>query len=84
MYEFIDVCDEDIFDEIWLVEYYFVFIQGQVGKVEYVLVFGDILVIQSDCGGQVIYYGLGQQVMYVLLDFKCCKLGVWELVMLLE
>lgn len=45
---------------------------------------GDILVIQSDCGGQVTYYGLGQQVMYVLLNLKRCKLGVRELVTLLE
>lgn len=53
------MCNDEDQDEIWLVEYDFVFIQGQVGKVEYVLMFGDILVVQVDCGGQVIYYGFG-------------------------
>ncbi len=45
---------------------------------------GDIPVIQSDRGGQVTYHGPGQQVMYVLLDLKRRKLGVRELVTLLE
>ncbi|HGS6421611.1 TPA: lipoyl(octanoyl) transferase LipB, partial [Klebsiella variicola subsp. variicola] len=58
--------------------------QGQAGKAEHVLVPGDIPVIQSDRGGQVTYHGPGQQVMYVLLDLKRRKLGVRELVTLLE
>ena len=41
-------------------------------------------VIQSDRGGQVTYHGPGQQVMYVLLNLKRRKLGVRELVTLLE
>lgn len=45
---------------------------------------GDIPVIQSDRGGRVTYHGPGQQVMYVLLDLKRRKLGVRELVTLLE
>lgn len=45
---------------------------------------GDIPVIQSDRGGQVTYHGPGQQVMYVLLNLKRRKLGVRELVTLLE
>ena len=40
--------------------------------------------IQSDRGGQVTYHGPGQQVMYVLLNLKRRKLGVRELVTLLE
>ncbi|WP_116332994.1 lipoyl(octanoyl) transferase LipB, partial [Escherichia coli] len=61
-----------------------VFTQGQAGKAEHVLVPGDIPVIQSDRGGQVTYHGPGQQVMYVLLNLKRRKLGVRELVTLLE
>lgn len=58
--------------------------EGQAGKAEHVLVPGDIPVIQSDRGGRVTYHGPGQQVMYVLLDLKRRKLGVRELVTLLE
>lgn len=84
MHDFTDRRDETTPDEIWLVEHLPVFTQGQAGKAEHVLVPGDIPVIQSDRGGQVTYHGPGQQVMYVLLDLKRRKLGVRELVTLLE
>ncbi|MFP2238107.1 lipoyl(octanoyl) transferase LipB [Pseudescherichia vulneris] len=84
MHDFTDHRDETTPDEIWLVEHQPVFTQGQAGKAEHVLVPGDIPVIQSDRGGQVTYHGPGQQVMYVLLDLKRRKLGVRELVTLLE
>ncbi len=76
--------DDSTLDEIWLVEHYPVFTQGQAGKAEHILMPGDIPVIQSDRGGQVTYHGPGQQVMYVLLNLKRRKLGVRELVTLLE
>ncbi|RJT19109.1 lipoyl(octanoyl) transferase LipB [Buttiauxella izardii] len=84
MHEFTDTRDENTADEIWLVEHERVFTQGQAGKAEHVLVPGDIPVIQSDRGGQVTYHGPGQQVMYVLLNLKRRKLGVRELVTVLE
>lgn len=84
MHDFTDRRDETTPDEIWLVEHPSVFTQGQAGKAEHVLVPGDIPVVQSDRGGQVTYHGPGQQVMYVLLDLKRRKLGVRELVTLLE
>nr|WP_159464330.1 lipoyl(octanoyl) transferase LipB [Scandinavium goeteborgense] len=84
MHDFTDRRDESTPDEIWLVEHQPVFTQGQAGKAEHVLVPGDIPVVQSDRGGQVTYHGPGQQVMYVLLDLKRRKLGVRELVTLLE
>ncbi|MNC13017.1 Octanoyltransferase [compost metagenome] len=84
MHEFTDTRDETTLDEIWLVEHERVFTQGQAGKAEHVLVPGDIPVIQSDRGGQVTYHGPGQQVMYVLLNLKRRKLGVRELVTILE
>ncbi len=83
MHEFTDTRDDSTLDEIWLVEHYPVFTQGQAGKAEHILMPGDIPVIQSDRGGQATYYGPGQQVMYVLLNLKCCN-GVRELVTLLE
>lgn len=84
MHEFTDTRDENTADEIWLVEHERVFTQGQAGKAEHVLLPGDIPVIQSDRGGQVTYHGPGQQVMYVLLNLKRRKLGVRELVTVLE
>jgi len=84
MHEFTDTRDDTTLDEIWLVEHERVFTQGQAGKAEHVLVPGDIPVIQSDRGGQVTYHGPGQQVMYVLLNLKRRKLGVRELVTILE
>ena len=84
MHDFTDSRDESTPDEIWLVEHLPVFTQGQAGKAEHLLMTGDIPVIQSDRGGQVTYHGPGQQVMYVLLNLKRRKLGVRELVTLLE
>lgn len=84
MHDFTDSRDDTTPDEIWLVEHYPVFTQGQAGKAEHLLMTGNIPVIQSDRGGQVTYHGPGQQVMYVLLNLKRRKLGVRELVTLLE
>lgn len=84
MHDFTDMRDDTTPDEIWLVEHLPVFTQGQAGKAEHLLMTGDIPVIQSDRGGQVTYHGPGQQLMYVLLNLKRRKLGVRELVTLLE
>jgi len=84
MHDFTDTRDDTTPDEIWLVEHHPVFTQGQAGKAEHVLAPGDIPVIQSDRGGQVTYHGPGQQVMYVLINLKRRKIGVRELVTLLE
>ena len=70
MHDFTDSRDDTTLDEIWLVEHLPVFTQGQAGKAEHLLMTGDIPV--------------SQQVMYVLLNLKRRKLGVRELVTLLE
>ena len=84
MHEFTETRTESTPDEIWLVEHNPVFTQGQAGKAEHVLSPGDIPVIQSDRGGQVTYHGPGQQVMYILINLKRRKLGVRELVTVME
>lgn len=84
MHDFTDTRDDTTPDEIWLVEHNPVFTQGQAGKAEHVLSPGDIPVIQSDRGGQVTYHGPGQQVMYILINLKRRKLGVRELVTVME
>ncbi len=70
MQQFTDNRNASTTDEIWLVQHPAVFTQGQAGKPEHLLNPTNIPVIQSDRGGQITYHGLGQQVMYVLIDIK--------------
>lgn len=84
MQHFTDHRDEDTLDELWLVEHPPVFTQGQAGKEEHLLTTGDIPVVKVDRGGQVTYHGPGQQVIYFLIDLKRRKLGVRQLVTLIE
>ena len=71
-------------DEIWLLEHLPVFTQGQAGKAEYIINPGDIPVVKSDRGGHVTYHGPGQITAYILIDLKRLKLGVRDLVSLIE
>ncbi len=76
--------DENTTDEIWLLEHKPVFTQGQAGKEEYILMPGDIPVVKSDRGGHVTYHGPGQITAYILVDLKRLKIGVRDLVTLIE
>lgn len=76
--------DADTPDELWLVEHPPVFTQGLNGRPEHVFALGDIPLIRTDRGGQVTYHGPGQRVAYTLLDLQRLRLGVKELVAILE
>lgn len=76
--------DEQRDDEIWLLSHKPVYTQGQAGKAEHVLNPGNIPVVQIDRGGQVTYHGPGQLVVYLLLNVKRRKLGIRNLVDLIE
>lgn len=71
-------------DEIWFVEHFPVFTQGQAGKEEHMLFAGEIPVVKVDRGGQVTYHGPGQLVAYFLIDIKRLKIGVRQLVTRIE
>ncbi len=71
-------------DEIWLTQHHPVFTQGQAGKAEHILNINHIPIVQSDRGGQVTYHGSGQLVIYLLIDIKRRKIGVREMVTLIE
>ncbi len=71
-------------DEIWLLEHHHVFTQGQAGKAEHLLNPGDIPVVQVDRGGQVTYHGPGQLIMYLMIDLRRNKLGIRDVVTLME
>ena len=71
-------------DEIWLLSHKPVFTQGQAGKEEHILNPGNIPVVHIDRGGQVTYHGPGQLVAYLLINVRRRKLGVRDLVDLIE
>ncbi|WP_277074199.1 lipoyl(octanoyl) transferase LipB [Simonsiella muelleri] len=71
-------------DELWVVEHPAVFTQGLAGKPEHLLASSDIPVVQIDRGGQITYHGLGQLVVYTLIDFKRRKTSVRHIVSALE
>ncbi|AOV18423.1 octanoyltransferase [Acidihalobacter aeolianus] len=84
MRDYTDARDAASPDEFWIVEHPPVFTQGQAGRPEHLLDPGDIPVVQSDRGGQVTYHGLGQVVVYTLLDLRRLRFGVRVLVENLE
>ncbi len=84
MQDFTDYRGETTLDELWLVEHPPVFTQGQAGKEEHLLMPGDIEVVKVDRGGQVTYHGPGQQVIYFMINLRRRKMGVRQLVTLLE
>lgn len=84
MQRFTDRRDEHTDDELWRVEHPPVFTLGLNGKREHLLNPGTIPVIPVDRGGQVTYHGPGQAILYLLLDLRRRRLGVRELVRLIE
>ena len=74
----------DTVDEIWVLEHDPVFTLGQAGKMEHVLIPGDIPVVPVDRGGQVTYHGPGQIVAYPLIDLRRVGVSVRELVNKIE
>ena len=84
MQNFTDNRDDKTCDELWLVEHPPVFTQGQAGKEEHLLMPGDIEVVKVDRGGQVTYHGPGQQVIYFMINLRRRKIGIRQLVTLIE
>lgn len=72
-------------DEIWLLQHPPVYTQGLNARPEH-LPAGqpDIPVVHSDRGGDITYHGPGQLIAYLLIDLKRNKLGIKQLVSLLE
>lgn len=71
-------------DEIWFIEHDPVYTLGQAGKTAHILNPGIIPIEKTDRGGQVTYHGPGQLVIYPLFNLRRLKLGIRELVNLLE
>jgi len=84
MKHLVDSRNKQSCDEIWFLEHRPVFTQGQAGKATHVLAPAEIPVVKSDRGGQVTYHGPGQITAYLMIDLKRLKLGVRDLVSLME
>ncbi|HEY0666065.1 MAG TPA: lipoyl(octanoyl) transferase LipB [Gallionella sp.] len=74
----------DTRDEIWLVQHPPTYTQGLAGKSEHLLNPTNIPVVKIDRGGQITYHGPGQIVAYLLLDMRRWKIGVRDLVSMME
>ena len=75
---------ESFNNQIWLLEHPPVYTLGTAADPSHVLNPGDIPVIQTDRGGEVTFHGLGQLVIYFLLDIKQKKIGPKTLVASLQ
>ncbi len=71
-------------DEIWCVEHPPVFTLGRAGRREHIHNIGDVPLVHVDRGGQITYHGLGQLVLYLLIDLKRRNWGIRHLVSLIE
>jgi lipoyl(octanoyl) transferase len=80
MKKFTQERNEKTVDEVWLLEHFPVFTQGQAGKPEHVFHRGKIPIVQSDRGGQVTYHGPGQMIGYFLLNCQQNQIGIKQLV----
>ena len=76
--------NNDTEDEVWFLDHLPVFTIGKLGKLDNLLSHTEIPVVHSDRGGDVTYHGPGQLVVYLLLDLARRKLGVRQLVSLIE
>ena len=84
MQAYTDTRTPDSDDEIWLLSHPSVYTLGKNAKPEHILDAGEIPVINSDRGGQVTYHGPGQLVAYILFDIARAKIGVRQLVTIIE
>jgi lipoyl(octanoyl) transferase len=70
-------------DELWLTEHHSVYTLG-LNRKNLRLPQNDIPVVLVDRGGKITYHGLGQVVIYVLMDLTRNKLNIRQLVDALE
>lgn len=84
MRNFTDDRSEQVSDEIWICEHPPVFTLGLAGDPAHLLQRNNILLVNTDRGGQITYHGPGQIVIYPLLDLRRYGLKVREYVQLLE
>lgn len=76
--------DKNTKDELWICEFKAIFTQGINSSNKHIIIDNNIPVIKTDRGGKITYHGIGQIVIYCLLNLKLLKVGIKDLVYLLE
>ncbi|KEY90783.1 octanoyltransferase [Candidatus Photodesmus katoptron] len=84
MREFTDKRTNKDLDELWLLEHYPVFTQGQSDTTKQVFNNINIPLIKSDRGGKITYHGPGQLIVYFLIDLHRKKISVRDFVTCIE
>lgn len=72
------------FDEIWFVEHYPIFTQGQLKEKENIILPNSIPIVKTDRGGRITYHGPGQQILYFLINIKRRKISIRELIDIMQ
>jgi lipoyl(octanoyl) transferase len=87
MREFTLARDINTLDELWIVQHPSVYTLGQAGDIKHLLSSSsksDIPLINIDRGGQITYHGIGQIVIYTLLNLHRLNMYVRDLVNKIE
>ncbi|HXK00365.1 MAG TPA: lipoyl(octanoyl) transferase LipB, partial [Buchnera sp. (in: enterobacteria)] len=71
-------------DELWCVQHYPIFTLGSLGKEEDLIMPSKIPIMRTNRGGKITYHGPGQQIIYLLIDLKRRKIGIRDLICLIE
>lgn len=71
-------------DEIWFLQHPAVYTLGLNQQRRHIIDIGDIPIVETDRGGQVTYHGLGQLIIYVLIDIKRKSMGIKDFIYRLE
>ncbi|AFA41422.1 lipoyl-protein ligase [Wigglesworthia glossinidia endosymbiont of Glossina morsitans morsitans (Yale colony)] len=83
MYNYINKNKINHVSEIWFLEHYPVFTLGNLDKFQASYI-SNIPVIKTDRGGHITFHAPGQQVIYFLLNVKKLKIGIKQLILILE
>jgi lipoyl(octanoyl) transferase len=71
-------------DELWICQHHAVFTQGIAGKAEHLMMPSSIPVVQTDRGGQITFHGIGQIVVYLMINLHRLNIFVKEYVYRIE
>lgn len=85
MQTFTNSRNTDTLDEFWILQHPDTYTLGQAGDPSHIINHShSIPIIKTDRGGQVTFHGLGQLVIYTLIDIKRLNLSIRNLVELIE
>jgi lipoyl(octanoyl) transferase len=85
MHIFTDSRSQETIDELWFTEHYSIFTKGLSENNENVLEkFMKIPIVRCDRGGKITYHGPGQQLIYILINFRLNSIKIRNFIFLIE